>query len=183
MDLPATPAPQRARLRASTIDLVVIWGWLGALTGLSRLPLLRRTGYAELFRTPATADLAQFATGVLPVWLYLVAGEAGGGHATRGKRAVGLTVVDLGGGPPSRSRIAARAAVKLLPWQLAHLAINRVVGISAGRRSARPAAVGFGAALALAGGSVVLATMRSDGRALHDLVAGTRVVPARGARP
>ncbi|MDQ2956738.1 MAG: RDD family protein [Actinomycetota bacterium] len=182
MDLPVTPAPQRARLRASAVDLVVIWGWLGALAGLSRLPLLRRTGYAELFRTPATADLAQFATGVLPVWLYLLAGEAGSTHATRGKRAAGLTVVDLGGEPPSRSRIAARAAVKLLPWQLAHLAINRAVGIGTGRRSTRLAAMGFGAALGLAGGSVALATTRSDGGALHDLAAGTRVVPAQGAR-
>ena len=68
-----------------------------------------------------------------------------------------------------------RTAVKLLPWQLAHLALNRAVGVGVAR-SPRLAAAGFGLSLAMTGASVTLAASRSDGRALHDLAAGTRVV-------
>ncbi|HTZ43215.1 MAG TPA: RDD family protein [Jatrophihabitans sp.] len=169
----ASGPPSRARLRAAVADLATCWLWLGALAGLSRLPLLRRTGYRALFTDPATADLAQFGTAVLPVWAYLTAGEAGRRQAAWGKRSAGLVVTGLDGQPAGRARIAVRSAVKLLPWQLAHLALGRLVG--PGRRRPRLAAAGFGAALGLAGASVGLAVVRPDGRALHDLVAGTQV--------
>lgn len=179
----STPAaPAGARLRASAIDLGVIWAWLAALAGLSRIPALRRTGYPRFFAEPATADLAQFLTGVLPAALYLSSGEVGRDHASLGKRSAGLTVIDVAGGPPSPGRIVVRTAVKLLPWQLAHLALTRAVGIVGAKHSRGYAAAGFGAALGLAGFSILLATVRSDGRALHDLAARTRVVPA-GYRP
>jgi uncharacterized RDD family membrane protein YckC len=168
-------AARRARLRASAVDLLAIWAWLGAAAALSRLPVLRRTGYAALFRRPATVDAAQFATGVLPVALYLAAGEAGRAHATRGKRAAGLVVLGRDGLPPGRRRILVRTAVKLLPWQLAHLAVTRAAGVGVAR-SPKLAGAGFGVALATAGVSVGLAASRPDGRALHDLAAGTRVV-------
>jgi uncharacterized RDD family membrane protein YckC len=168
-------APPAARWRASAVDLLAIWAWLGAVAGLSRLPALRRTGYAALFRRPATADAAQFVTGVLPVALYLAAGEAGPAQANWGKRAAGLAVVGPDGSRPGRLRILVRTAVKLLPWQLAHLAVTRAAGVGVAR-SPRLAGAGFGLALAMAGASVAVATSRPDGRALHDLAAGTRVV-------
>jgi uncharacterized RDD family membrane protein YckC len=171
-------APRTARLRASAVDLLAIWAWLGAVAALSRLPVLRRTGYAALFRRPATADAAQFVTGVLPVVLYLAAGEAGSAHATRGKRATGLAVLGPGGTWPGRRRILVRTAVKLLPWQLAHLALTRAAGVGVAR-SPKLAGAGFGLALAVAGTSVALAASRPDGRALHDLAAGTRVIAGR----
>jgi uncharacterized RDD family membrane protein YckC len=174
---PHPGAPRAARVRASAVDLLAIWAWLAAVAALSRLPVLRRTGYAALFRRPATADAAQFVTGVLPVVLYLAAGEAGGAHATRGKRAAGLAVLGPNGTWPGRRRVLARTAVKLLPWQLAHLAVNRAAGVGVAR-SPKLAAAGFGLALAMTGTSVAVALSRPDGRALHDLAAGTRVIPA-----
>lgn len=165
-------ASYRARFRASAVDLAVIWLWFGGLAGLSRLPVVRRSGYPALFRKPATADLAQLVTGVLPVWAYLTAGDATGAGS---KRSAGLRVVGADGGTAPLARLALRSAVKLLPWQLAHLALGRLIG--PGRRSPRVAAAGFGAALGLAGTSVAVAASRPDGRALHDLAAGTRVVP------
>lgn len=164
-------------MRASAVDLLAIWAWLAAIAALSRIPALRRTGYAALFRRRATADAAQFITGVLPAVLYLAAGEAGGAHASRGKRSAGLVVLGPNQTWPGRRRVLARTAVKLLPWQLAHLAVNRAVGVGVAR-APKLAAAGFGLSLALAGASVGLAMSRSDGRALHDLVAGTHVVPA-----
>jgi uncharacterized RDD family membrane protein YckC len=167
--------PWAARLRASAVDLLAIWAWLGAVAALSRLPVLRRTGYAALFRRPATADAAQFVTGVLPVVLYLAAGEAGGAHASRGKRAAGLAVLGPDGRWPGRRRILVRTAVKLLPWQLAHLAVTRAAGVGVAR-SPKLAGAGFGVALAMASASVGLAASRPDARTLHDLAAGTRVI-------
>lgn len=174
--------PWTARVRASAVDLLAIWAWLAAVAALSRIPVLRRTGYAALFRRPATADAAQFITGVLPAVLYLAAGEAGDAHATWGKRTAGLVVLGPESTWPGRRRVLARTAVKLLPWQVAHLAVNRAVGIGVAR-SPKLASAGFGVALAMAGTSVALAMSRSDGRALHDLAAGTRVVPADDPAP
>jgi uncharacterized RDD family membrane protein YckC len=182
-----------ARVRASAVDLLAIWAWLAAVAVTSRLPVVRRTGFAGLFRRPATADAAQFATGVLPVAVYLAVGEAGAAQATPGKRAAGLAVVGPDGTRPGRRRILLRTAVKLLPWQVAHLAITRAAGAGVAR-SPKLAGAGFGLALSLAGASVALARTRPDGRALHDLAAGTRVVatddcdepdrhPSRGAFP
>lgn len=75
-------------------------------------------------------------------------------------------------------RIAVRTGVKLLPWQIAHLSITRAVGIVPGRNAAAWSRAGLVTALGLATASAALAVLRPDGRALHDLVAGTRVAVA-----
>ena len=69
--------------------------------------------------------------------------------------------------------------MKLLPWQFAHLG---VVALLAGRGASTlvsPAAawIPISATYALAGASVALLFVRDDHAALHDLIAGTRVVP------
>jgi uncharacterized RDD family membrane protein YckC len=89
-------------------------------------------------------------------------------------------VVAADGRRASRRRVAVRTAVKLLPWQIAHLAVTRAVGAVPGRHAQQAAKAGFGAALGLAALSAACAAGRADGRALHDLVAGTRVVPDDG---
>ena len=166
------------RLRASGIDFAVIGGWVGVLAGGSAVWRAAGRDYGRVFRDPATVDLAQFATMVLPTGLYLAAGEAGARHATAGKRAVGLVVVGGDGGLPSPSRIAVRTAVKLLPWQIAHLSVTRAAGIVPGPHAAALSGAGLVTALGLATTSAALAVLRPDGRALHDLVAGTRVAVA-----
>lgn len=165
------------RLRAYGIDVAVMAGWQGALAaGAVLLPGGRAR--ARVFRAPGTADLAQFVTGVLPAALYLASGESGPARATAGKRSARLVVVAEGGGRARTGRIAVRTAVKLLPWQLAHLGVARAVGVAPGRYAARTARAAFGAAITLTAVSCALAAFRADGRALHDLAAGTRVVAA-----
>lgn len=167
--------PGRRRLRASGIDLAVIGGWAVVLAGGSALWRAAGRDYGRVFRDPATVDLAQFATMVLPAGLYLAAGEAGARHATAGKRASGLVVVAADGSRPTTARIAVRTVVKLLPWQIAHLSITRAAGIVPGRHAATLSRAGLVTALGLATTSAALAVLRPDGRAMHDLVAGTRV--------
>ncbi len=170
-----SPAGLRRRARAAGVDF--------ALTGL--LPAALAVGAARLrsdgrdvgryFRDPRTADLAQCAVTVLPAALWWGAWEAvGRRHATPGKRLYGLTVQDGRGAPPSRRRIAARTAVKLLPWQLAHLAVNRLARGN-GTDPGSAVTASLTASLVLPAVSAGLAAVRRDGAALHDLLAGTRV--------
>lgn len=166
------------RLRAYGIDVAVMAGWQGVLAAGAVLLPGGGEARARVFRAPGTADLAQFATGVLPAALYLASGESGPARATAGKRSARLVVVAEGGGRARTGRIAVRTAVKLLPWQLAHLGVARAVGAVPGRYAARTARAAFGAALTMTAVSCVLAVCRADGRALHDLAAGTRVVAA-----
>jgi uncharacterized RDD family membrane protein YckC len=68
-----------------------------------------------------------------------------------------------------------RSAVKFAPWQLAHSAVFRLV---AGSQDAVWLWLASSAQLVVLGSAVTVAA-RQDGRALHDLVAGTRVVAGR----
>lgn len=166
----------RRRLTASLIDLAVIGGWLGVLTvagAVVRRFVPDRPFVAPRGRALAIMDVSVFLATVLPAGAYLGLTEATG-QATLGKRRQGLQVVDRDGAPPDPARIAVRTAVKLLPWQLAHIAVGRIMLGVRQPWLVWPCYVG-----SLAGPVVSVAQALRDpaGRALHDRVAGTRVVP------
>ena len=72
-------------------------------------------------------------------------------------------------------RVAARNAIKLLPWQLGHVAVARfILGVQF-----ELAIVVDVVAVLLAVATVVVAVRDPGRRALHDLIAGTRVVAVR----
>ncbi|WP_214318210.1 RDD family protein [Nonomuraea sediminis] len=161
------PAPRARRLAALGWDYLLIMGWL----------VLMAVAYLLGFRPPTggslvVADLVITGLTVLPVWVYLVASEAGTAQASWGKRRAGL-VVTAAGGRPGLGRIMVRNAVKLLPWELAHLAVLRFWTVRGDSVIAVPALV---LCYALVGVTVALAMLRRDRAALHDLVAGTRVL-------
>ena len=165
--------PVLARMSAALLDGLVILGWLAAVAAVF-VPLY----LADRNPLPADGGLAHlvaFAMSVLPAWLYLSVGEAGAAHATWGKRRMGLHVTRRGGGTPGVPRVIVRNAIKLLPWQLAHLGVAPLI--------ADPEAGGLavwlslGAAYALVGVTVGLVLLRRDRAALHDLVAGTLCRP------
>ncbi len=120
---------------------------------------------------PAT-DAVAFVITVLPTWLYLTLTEAGGRHATFGKRAARMWVLTAQGSEPAPGRIALRNAVKLTPWQLAHLAVARFIV----EEQLVAAAGCYVASLALVVLTVAMAVRDPWRRGLHDRVAGTRVV-------
>jgi uncharacterized RDD family membrane protein YckC len=166
----------RRRLLASVGDLGVIAGWLGTLTAVGAVGRALTGPAAELPPVPLPAlDLGAAAMTVLPVGVYLAATEAGRHRATLGKRWQGLRVVAADGAPIGWRRAVLRNAVKLLPWQLAHLAVSRwIIGVDPS-----PAILtAYGASMVLAVGSVAVALRDPQGRALHDFAAGTRVVPS-----
>jgi uncharacterized RDD family membrane protein YckC len=164
-------APGAARWRAAGWDYLGIVGWLVLVTAVGAA-VRTATGAGTVPLSPAATDLVAFAATVLPVGAYLATAEARSGAAW-GKRRAGLRVVGPDGGPPGAARAALRTAVKLLPWQLAHVAVVR---LALGVDQPVVVAISDGAALLLPVASVLVAWRDPQRRALHDLAAGTRVV-------
>jgi uncharacterized RDD family membrane protein YckC len=168
----ARPAPWPARLRASLWDYLSIVVWLAALTVLG-LVLRALLPPVTAPTSPLAADAAAFLVTVLPVWILLTTTESGRDQATWGKRRAGLVVTRAAGDRPGRRRVAVRNAVKLLPWQLAHVAVARLI-----TGADEPVTIWSTYALSLLVPVLSLAMAGRDPlhRALHDRVAGTRVV-------
>jgi uncharacterized RDD family membrane protein YckC len=169
----ALPAPWAARGRAAGWDYLVIVGWLAVLTLVGMAVRLFLPGAGTIARS--AVDVSAFLFSVLPVWLYLTLTEVGPRQASWGKRRAGLRVEGPGSGRAGGRRIAVRNGVKLLPWQLAHLAVARLIlGVDA------PVlvAVTYGLSLLVPVVSIGIAWRDPVHRGLHDLAAGTRVVRA-----
>jgi uncharacterized RDD family membrane protein YckC len=105
--------------------------------------------------------------------VYLTVTEGGSSQATWGKRRTRLRVVAPDGGHSPWTHVAVRNAVKLLPWQLAHVAVARLaLGVD------EPATIATTYVLSLLIPVVSILMVWRDPlrRALHDRVAGTLVV-------
>ncbi|MBW0118067.1 RDD family protein [Pseudonocardia abyssalis] len=165
------PAPVGRRVRASLDDLLFVAAWFALLTllGVAVRAIAPPAGPPSL---PAT-DLTVLASTVLPVAAFLAAGDAGVRWAARGKRRAGLRVVTPDGARPSVGRSVVRAAVKIAPWQLAHIAVARLI---LGADDPVVTWTTYALSLAVPVVSVVTALRDPRQRALHDRVAGTRVV-------
>ncbi len=120
----------------------------------------------------------EWATISLPVWLYFTFSESGRRGATIGKRLLRLRVSTAVGAPISRGRAFVRTVLKLLPWELTHVAILLPTPLyDAGPgETTRPllivSTVMFGAWF-----GAVLLMPKAQG--VHDLLAGTLVLDAR----
>jgi uncharacterized RDD family membrane protein YckC len=109
----------------------------------------------------------------IPVWIYFALWDASRSGATIGKRVVGLRVYRL---PEDRVPIArawARTAVKLLPWELTHLAAFAFAHETGGFTPVQTAGLVLANGLALA--YLAMAAGTRGERSVHDLVAGTVV--------
>ncbi len=170
------------RALASVGDLGVIAGWIAGLTAVSvvaRTAVRGRAGdgpdiWDNRAAPPAAVDLGVFLLTVLPVGAYLTATEAGPHQAGAGKRWQGLRVTADGGGRPGLARVLVRNALKLLPWQLGHLAAAR---FTTGREPSPAVWAAYGLSSVLAAADIAAALRDPHSRALHDRVAGTRVTP------
>jgi uncharacterized RDD family membrane protein YckC len=170
------------RIKASLIDYLVILAWMATI-GLAGLVIsLLLGGYPDFLGIlgPIAAQVLFFFVLTFPVGVYLYVAESGTRHATIGKRKMGMWVSGLGGGTPSRWNIFLRALVKLLPWEIAHTFIWQMqyVFYQSGYEADVPEWIFIGLNVAIVSVIIYVAmiALRKDGRAPHDLVAGTRVV-------
>lgn len=169
---------RRMRIVALLWDYLVIVAWIGLLTVVGAavrllIPLDALPGPATS-RQVLLTDVVAFTMTVLPVGVYLVLTEAGTWQASWGKRRGGLRVVRADGSRAGTGRIVLRNTVKLLPWQLAHISVARMMlGVVD-----EPVLTWttYVASLVLVVLTVIVAWRDPWARGLHDLIAGTRVV-------
>lgn len=194
------PSPV-ARVRSWVGDWLVASAWLAALTVVGVvvrqvMDLPERAGGPPSAGQMVVWDLLIAGVTVLPWLLYLVLCEASSWRATVGKRWAGLQVGRAGddgrgpggvlgeslgdgsgeGGRASTAQLWVRNGIKVLPWQLGHLAAARSI-----------LEVQQGWALTFLALSFVLTALcvvpsLTGGRGVHDRVAGTRVQRAPGSR-
>jgi len=111
----------------------------------------------------------------LPVWLYFTFFESGARGATLGKRLLRIRVSTPTGEGIGRGKAFLRTLVKLVPWELTHIAICLPTPIwDAGKDAvARPTLMVSTIMVGAWFGTVLLAP-RAQG--VHDLMLGTLVV-------
>jgi uncharacterized RDD family membrane protein YckC len=109
----------------------------------------------------------------LPVWLYFIISDASAPGATIGKRLLGITVSRMDGTRLIWHQALLRTTVKLLPWELVHIA---AFALSTDLTRFRPAQmVGVAFANLLIVVYLLLAGFSRGQRSLHEYVAGTMV--------
>ncbi len=108
-----------------------------------------------------------------PAWAYFILTDRLTGGRSLGKRLLGLRTVGSGNDGPMWTASVVRTALKLLPWELIHLAF---FGLAAeiGDLSARQLTVAIAAYLLL-GIYLVVAALNGGERSIPDFAAGTRV--------
>lgn len=109
----------------------------------------------------------------LPAWLYFILSDSSVDGATLGKRAFRIRVSGLDEERVSLAHALPRTAVKLLPWELAHLS---AFALSDGTgQFSRVQTLGVLAANALILAYLVVVLFQGGRRSVHDLAAGTVV--------
>jgi uncharacterized RDD family membrane protein YckC len=107
----------------------------------------------------------------LPAWLYCIAGDRS--SATVGKRLLKIQVRTVRGERLSLGRALVRTAVKLLPWELAHVS---AFALSTDLSQFRPVQIiGVAAANLLSVVYLGVAAATTGQRSVHDYAAGTLV--------
>ena len=175
----SVPIHPALRLTAFFFDYLVILGYLVALaivgTFLALGPLADE--WSALVSTPLQNDFLAFLVTVLPVAAYFALSEGSAAGATWGKRRVGLKVVALDGQPLGRGQALVRAAVKFIPWQMAHTALFNIPGF--------PVATGdppgwtvwlLGGMWIIVGIYLVGLTRLGGGRTIYDRLSASRVI-------
>ncbi|HET8776886.1 MAG TPA: RDD family protein [Candidatus Limnocylindria bacterium] len=155
-------------MAAYVVDLVVLAAVL--------LPIAFATGTALGTEGLSGPDiyLRALAMVSLPSWAYFILTDRLADGRSAGKRVLGLRTTDGHGDPPSWGQAIVRTAVKLLPWELVHLAF---FGLSASFAELSPIQVVLGGAAYLLMAIYLVVPLRFGGeRGVQDLAAGTRVL-------
>lgn len=156
------------RIGAYLIDIVLLF------VVLAPLSLLAQRALDITPQSEVEVWIAAVMSFSIPAWLYFMLSDHSAAGATVGKRLLRLRVTTETHGPVSLARALLRTAVKLLPWELAHIfgfALAGVVG--PGVQNA-----GLIAANLLVVVYLVVLLLYRGRRSVHDLVVKTQVVPA-----
>jgi uncharacterized RDD family membrane protein YckC len=171
----AASFPRRAL--AAFVDVALV----AAASLALHLGLVRSLASSEAAPSSAIEWYLHLAAAVsLPLWLYHAASDASTRHATLGKRWLGLKVVHIYGGDVEWTRALVRTAFKLVPWELAHVALCFPEPVFGGHPLPMPRLL-F-ASYVLLGLDLALTLMTLKKQSFHDLATGTYVVRETGER-
>lgn len=160
----------RRRAGAYVVDIIALFLMLGPIGWLSQNAL----GFAP--STGVQIWVSLLLNFSLPTWVYFAVADASHTGATFGKRWLGLRVARQDGGQIGSMLALGRTAAKLLPWELVHVsafALQREPGEFTAAQG-----VGLAVANALALAYLACAALTRGRRSIHDVMAGTLVVPA-----
>lgn len=163
---------------ATLVDIACMLPWIGVVAAAGAVLWVSGVTHAV---GPVAGNLVGFIALIAPITIVAAGFESAARHATPGKRLLRLEVRPRPGDPATGfARALARNAVKYaLPWELAHTAVFALWGAPAGPPIwATVALVG---AYTVPAVSIVLLVV--TGRALHDRVAGTRVMATTAPAP
>ena len=164
------------RIGAFAIDWCVFAVWAGAVFAIA---WFGQGGKPDWPANPWLGQLVGFALTTLPFGLYLALMEASRWQATVGKRCLGLRVVTLDGERPSLGRTVGRTTLKLLPWELGHVAPYQLIALARDEQ-ATPTWLMILVTVALATAVWYAASLWSaSDRTPYDRPLGTRVVRVR----
>lgn len=166
-------ASLKKRLFSLLIDYLVILGYVLCLLGATLLfyTLFFKEGIPYL--NQLQQNLVSFFTLLFPVYLYFIISEIKNKHASIGKRKAGIYLASMSGNL-QLWRILLRDFLKLLPWQMAHMAMFDVLA-----NNSEPTTFFYGCITIVYGFplvNVAFMVFRRDRRALHDIIAGTIVL-------
>ncbi|WLD94344.1 RDD family protein [Alkalihalobacillus sp. AL-G] len=119
-------APLKTRIYAFLLDylVIVIYG----LFVVGTTSLVFRPFITPLFsNSPVTAEMTGFLMMTLPVSLYFIICERSRWQGTWGKKKMAIRVVDRTGKRIGLGRSTVRTSIKLLPWEVAHFGIWRLM--------------------------------------------------------
>ncbi|MBN1483156.1 MAG: RDD family protein [Chloroflexia bacterium] len=161
---------------AYLLDSLLMFGFFVLTQRVLFLPLRRLLfGADEWFASGVKTELYTLLTISLPIWLYFALTEVSAWQATPGKFLLGLQTVDAASrGPLTLPQSLLRTIIKMVPWEVAHLANNLPVPM---RYDPNPGfRLGFLASPLLLILYAALALWTARHRSLHDLLAKTIVV-------
>lgn len=163
------------RLQAFLWDYLIILGYIAALTfvlWLARAP-------EWLFTNRVGSQLSGILTLTLPVTLYFSFFESSIKQATWGKSRLGLMVADKDGHRIQFGRAFARAALKFIPWEIAHTLIWQVNYLP----ETDPLWINTGFALVyvLIGINIASLFMTKKRQTIYDLITDTYILDAKRA--
>lgn len=163
------------RIAAYLIDLAIVGVYIGLLVAVGLL-IIHMGRHAPVVDSNVRRALAQLGASLvltLPTTFWLAVWEYRA-HATPGKRVMGLTVVTNNGSALSFRQALLRSSVKvLIPWELAHAAVWRLVTIHGpGPDVTTYVLLGFAYLIVLADIVLLFSPAR---RLLHDRMARTLV--------
>jgi uncharacterized RDD family membrane protein YckC len=156
------------RIAAYMLDILVLFGVLAPAGQL----ILRLLGAAAPQSGPEIGRVILWNFS-LPAWLYFILSDRFASGATLGKRLLKIQVTDTAGERLTIGRALARTAIKLLPWELAHVsAFALSTDLS---RFNQTQSVGVAAANLLTIVYLGIAIATRGRRSAHDYAAGTIV--------